>query len=515
MCNKTCNICEECEDICTCSQINNCVGDNCEEKLDAACVFYKFNEPQISNIKAFIGLDGNVSVEKIFEVLDEKLALITFDGAIFDEKVKVNAEDEQAGYLEDKLIVDEPLTLEITDDFKLSLGIDNNKLLENLLDEAIALWNSTDECPASCEDCTPEPTIPAITATTTSLQPNEFAGLTSTNCNGIVYWYGNSGYAGIGETLVVGAGTYYAKCSTDCGMSANSNVVVITTNTITYTATRNAVFTRNNCGNNQCEEPCSGSSVTFSKTYTSTVSQSAADLSALNDVAFNTEGQVFANTSGTCACVETRIPTYNSIVVNHPTCIGLNNQNNGSIQISGLLNANRIAYNTSGFGTLSWNSAATVSTTFYNILPLAPNNYYIRIFYAPMCYVDVLRTINTPSCQDVQISVTQPLCDDAVETDVNETFAQVVMTNLTGFVSYRYCAGTSFICTNNCNPGDSPLISGNSATITLPAPTLTSSQVYTIRLYSDTSCNNFVTRQVSILKPNCCNVTISNISVAC
>lgn len=515
MCNKTCNICDECEDVCTCSQINNCVGDNCEEKLDAACVIYKFNEPQVSNIKAFLNLDGNVSIERIIELLDKRLAEITFDGAIFDEKVKINFQDEQAGYLEDKLITEEPLNIVATDDGKLSISINKNKLLEGLLDETIALINSTDQCPQSCEDCTPEPTIPVITTSSSTIQPNQFATLSSTNCNGVTYWYGNQGYVGLGDSISIGAGTYYAKCLTDCGMSANSNSLVITSSSTTYVANRSALFTRNNCGNNQCEEPCSGTSVTFIKTYSSTTSQSAADLLALNDVTFNTEGQVYANTTGTCACVETKTPSYTGIAVNQPTCIAGLAQANGNIQLTGLLNTNRIAYSTSGFSNLNWNNAATVSTTFYNINNLAANSYYIRLFYAPMCYIDLLRTLNSPSCEDIQISIVQPQCEDNVGTGVDETSAQVIMTNLTGFVSYRYCAGTSFICTNNCNPGDSPLISGNSVTLILPAPTTTSSQVYTIRLYTDTTCNNFITRQVSILKPNCCNVSISNISVSC
>lgn len=515
MCNKTCNICEECDDVCTCSQINNCVGDNCEEKLDAACVVYKFNEPQISNIKAFIGLDGNVSVERIFEVLDAKLGQLSLSNAIFDEKVKINLEDPNAGFLEDKLEVDSPLVLTTTDDFKLNISINKNTLLEGLLNEAIALYASTDECPESCEDCTPEPTVPTITASTTTIQPNEFAGLTSTNCNGITYWYGNSGYVGMGETLIIGAGTYYAKCFTTCGLSANSNTLVINASTTTYTANRSGVFSRNNCGNNQCEEPCSGSTVTFTKTYTSTVSQSAADLLALNDTTFNSQGQIYANTNGSCSCVEALIPTYTSVVLNHPTCIAGISQPNGSIQITGLLNANRIAYSTSGFSNLSWNSSSTINTSFYTLNNLEPNTYYIRIFYAAMCYVDVLRTLNNPSCQDIQISVIQPACEDNVGTVPNETLASVTMTNLQGFTSYRVCLGTSFTCTNNCNPGDSPLISGNAVTFTLPAPTSSSSDIYTVRLYTDNTCNNFVTRQVSILKPNCCNIAISSIVVAC
>lgn len=162
-----------------------------------------------------------------------------------------------------------------------------------------------------------------------------------------------------------------------------------------------------------------------------------------------------------------------------------------------------------------WSSASTVNTNFYNLTGLSGNNYFIRIFYAPSCFIDVLRTLVTPNCQDIQVEVEQPECADNPGTTVNETAARITMTNLSGIVSYRYCNGTVFSCNNNCNPGDSPLIVGNQVTFTIPAPVANPSETYTIRLYSDTSCNNFVTRQVVIQRPNCCTLSLSNVTIIC
>ncbi|MBD1364372.1 hypothetical protein IDJ77_11185 [Mucilaginibacter sp. ZT4R22] len=73
----------------------------------------------------------------------------------------------------------------------------------------------------------------------------------------------------------------------------------ITTETPTeYTATRSNNFTRNTCG-----EGYHGTSVLFTKTYTSTVDQATADMEAANDTAFDTEGQAFANEGDNAACV--------------------------------------------------------------------------------------------------------------------------------------------------------------------------------------------------------------------
>ena len=512
MCKNTCNTCSQCQEECVCEE------QFCEEKFDTSCIVYNFNNPLYSNLLVFLGVSGNTNLTKILEILDQKLALLESNGTGTggNGKVKVDIDDLNPDYLGDKIEVEEPLDIEITENKTVKITLDETVLLETLLDEAVVLMQ-TSGCPTTslCEDCTPEPTTPVISSNLVTVRPNEIATLTSTNCNGTTIWYSAGTYIGQGTSIQSGAGIYTAKCQTVCGLGSFSNTVNITLNNTTYTASRSNNFTRNNCGVNACEEPCTGSTVTFTKTYTSTVSQEAADLLAANDASFASEGQLFANTQGTCSCLQTTLPTFTNVTLNNPTCIAGVPQNNGSIQISGLVNANRISYSTSGFSGLLWSSASTVNTNFYNLTGLSGNNYFIRIFYAPSCFIDVLRTLVTPNCQDIQVEVEQPECADNPGTTVNETAARITMTNLSGIVSYRYCNGTVFTCTNNCNPGDSPLIVGNQVTFTIPAPVANPSETYTIRLYSDTSCNNFVTRQVVIQRPNCCTLSLSNVTIIC
>jgi predicted secreted protein len=67
-----------------------------------------------------------------------------------------------------------------------------------------------------------------------------------------------------------------------------------------YYAFRSGTFTRNNCGSGFV-----GSSITFSKTYTSAISQIDADNMAAADSNFSTDGQNYANANGNCV-----LPSY-------------------------------------------------------------------------------------------------------------------------------------------------------------------------------------------------------------
>ncbi|MGZ3983423.1 MAG: DUF5977 domain-containing protein [Mucilaginibacter sp.] len=75
----------------------------------------------------------------------------------------------------------------------------------------------------------------------------------------------------------------------------------------TYTATRTANFTRNNCGSGTVP----GVAVSFTKTYTSNISQIAANALAASDGNFNSDGQAYANANGTCLVVYTATRTEN------------------------------------------------------------------------------------------------------------------------------------------------------------------------------------------------------------
>jgi hypothetical protein len=88
--------------------------------------------------------------------------------------------------------------------------------------------------------------------------------------------------------------TWQTGGNTTSWTRTNNGVTHLGFTPMTYTASRTGTFSRNNCASGETTIP-----VSFSKTYTSTVSQAAAD--ALADANFNTEGQAYANANGTCS----------------------------------------------------------------------------------------------------------------------------------------------------------------------------------------------------------------------
>src|SRR5690606_22502490 len=71
----------------------------------------------------------------------------------------------------------------------------------------------------------PVPPVVAVTGSST-LCPGQSATLTATGCTGTVTW--STGATGSSITVST-AGTYFATCTTDCGVSGKSNEVTITT----------------------------------------------------------------------------------------------------------------------------------------------------------------------------------------------------------------------------------------------------------------------------------------------
>jgi len=72
-----------------------------------------------------------------------------------------------------------------------------------------------------------------------------------------------------------------------------------------YNATRSGTFTRNNCASGY-----DAGSVTFTKTYTSYISQANANALASGDSNFNTEGQAYANSNGSCTLNLNAVTSY-------------------------------------------------------------------------------------------------------------------------------------------------------------------------------------------------------------
>ena len=85
----------------------------------------------------------------------------------------------------------------------------------------------------------------------------------------------------------------------------NANTYGTCASTASYTATRNEIFTKNDCDAVNYD----GSSVAYPKTYTSGASQQAANDAAANDPNYSTEGQAYANANGTCIQKATIIVT--------------------------------------------------------------------------------------------------------------------------------------------------------------------------------------------------------------
>jgi hypothetical protein len=95
--------------------------------------------------------------------------------------------------------------------------------------------------------------------------------------------------------LTPGCGNHVNKSTGLTTTTTTVSPVSTTTTAAVYTATRSADFQRNNCVSGQ-----TGSIDTFTKTYSSLISQIDANNKANTDLLFNTEGQNAANTFGTC-----------------------------------------------------------------------------------------------------------------------------------------------------------------------------------------------------------------------
>lgn len=101
------------------------------------------------------------------------------------------------------------------------------------------------------------------------------------------------------------AGTAYAVSYTTDGTNDLQMLEFRGKSSLYWTATRSGTFTRNNCSAGY-----TASSVTYTKTYTSYISQANANSLASSDGSFNTEGQAYANANGTCTLYLSASTTY-------------------------------------------------------------------------------------------------------------------------------------------------------------------------------------------------------------
>ena len=91
------------------------------------------------------------------------------------------------------------------------------------------------------------------------------------------------------------AGTAYAVSYTTDGSNDLQMAEFYGKSSQYWTATRSGTFTRNNCSAGY-----DASSVTFTKSYTSYISQANANSLASGDASFNSDGQAYANANGSC-----------------------------------------------------------------------------------------------------------------------------------------------------------------------------------------------------------------------
>lgn len=399
-----------------------------------------------------------------------------------DVKVKSTQSDVTSGYLYDKITTGECLDKSVEEDEsgnqKVKISIDWSCLTQKI---PACFSIETDSCftvePSS--SCTPQPLTPVISKNGTSI-----SGI---NCNGVIQWYNsNNQLVGSGSTITVNPNdSYYAKCATNCGESVKSNTLVIP-NIVTYTKTRTAIFVRNNCGVNECNVPCLGTSTSYSRTYTSQISQEVVDSIAQNDEQFSVDGQAFINLTGDCTCADCNcvFPVYNSnIVTTQSTCSGSVILANGQILIAGISNANRFGYSFgngdysgpsySGAIQLNTFTSANVETTPSSIRLKSlsvETRVVFRIFNGDnTCYKDVVVVMTPPNCADEQVDIV----DVSVSCDISDStcISYTVIASGSGASGlYQPCSGGHSYLGIDVGPNNSiticakevPVVSGGS-----------------------------------------------------
>lgn len=435
----SCNKCHKPEHQCECHEIgcdptdskctiyngeNGCsgileTGGNLEDILknidDKLCE--NFNISLITCVKEYLGIPNTTDVlspNQLFTYIQQWICNYK------DEKVKVSSGDFSTGYLFDKIVVGDCLIKSIVRDeltgvqqLKISIdfGCVGSKVpqcFEIETNNCIIIDNS--ELP-----CNPIATVPIITRTNLTLN--------SSNCNGVTQWYNsNNQLIGTGTSITVeGGATYYSKCATACGNSEASNSLNVPV-LQTYTATRKAIFTKE-CGVNECNVPCLGSTSEFSKVYTSLISQADANAKAENDTTFSIEGQNKINLEGTCTCFDCNctFPVYNNnIVVTNATCNGNTVNANGQILIVGINNADKFGFSVGAgdYSGVSYQSAITLNNYNQNNVETTPTTIKLkalsietrvvfRLFNgAANCFKDIVVTLTPPDCTQEQVEIT-------------------------------------------------------------------------------------------------------------
>lgn len=258
---------------------------------------------------------------------------------------------------------------------------------------------------ASSCGCTPLATIPTISPSNGVVNENGTILLTANGCNGDVSWYNSQNQLiGNGATKAVGAGSYYAKCTTNCS-NANSNSVVISTSISCPTIT--AIVTPTN-------PTCSGSTLLSNGQIIidnivngMQISINGGNYTNLNWLGNTSNSHKYSGlsagshtirikpqnsnctptqfvttlTSTTCGCLPISGNTPTTV---NATCNGGTPNSDASIVLSGLNNVSKVSVATN-CNNNSWSSAQTVTGTSHTITNLAIGTYYIKYYTTENC----------------------------------------------------------------------------------------------------------------------------------
>ena len=264
--------------------------------------------------------------------------------------------------------------------------------------------------------CTPLATIPTITPSNGVVNENETILLTANGCNGNLSWYNSQNQIiGTGATKAVGAGSYYAKCTTNCS-NANSNTVVISTTTSCPTISATLSTINPTCLGSSLQS--NGEIVVNNIVNGVQISINGGNYRALNGLGSTSNSHKFEGlsagsytirikpqnsnctptqyvailTSTTCGC-----PPINSnnFSVIRATCTGGVPNSDASIVLTGLINVSRVGI-ASSCNSNSWSTAQIVSGNSYTISNLAIGTYYIKYYTTENCSSSCI-TVNVDS----------------------------------------------------------------------------------------------------------------------
>lgn len=277
----------------------------------------------------------------------------------------------------------------------------------------------TPEC-----ECDDPVTTPIVTPASATVLENQTVELTANNCNGSIAWFdGNGTQIDTGVATLVPSGTYYARCTNQCG-SSTSNIVLITPNVDCPTISaliqktnptcsgivllENGVIDVANIANGVQIKLDGGSYVPLnnlngSNTHKFTNVSAGTHIVYIkpaNSACAATTFSVTLNAT-TCGCASIS----GNIVITPTTCVGQTPNADGSIFFNNLVNVNRISIATA-CNANSWSSAYQVPTgdTVFTINNVLVGTYCVRMYTTADCYSDFTGVVMTSDCCDLELT---------------------------------------------------------------------------------------------------------------